>query len=182
MNDGWLVRSHGGCRSRRFHPLHRGTPVDIERLEGSRVTVGYSIRGEKKVTLDKWTDSPCDHFQPKEKWTGWTFLKLRETVGSQGATSGGQNPTSRSASSYEDPRSTGAEALDLSLGISSASISGVVEENHHGRDQEILGYKKSSVTEKGKFVTEQLPKPDVDPKDCAEEEDSWEKVSDTPSW
>ena len=78
LEKGWLVRSHGDRRVRRFHPVHRGVPIDVSLLEGPRITVSFDDRGERSVTRDLWTDPPCNQYTPKRNWVGWTFLKVRE--------------------------------------------------------------------------------------------------------
>ena len=80
MDRGWLIRAHGGARVRKFHPVHRGTPVGVELMEGERVSVGFDDFGGRTVAYDRWTDPPGNLYDPKRIWRGWTFLKLKAPV------------------------------------------------------------------------------------------------------
>ena len=80
MDRGWLLRAHGGARVRKFHPVHRGTPVGVELLEGERVSIGFDDFGGRTVAYDRWTDPPGNLYDPKKIWRGWTFLKLKVPV------------------------------------------------------------------------------------------------------
>ena len=77
MNRGWLIRAHGSERVRNFHPVHRGTPVPVDDLLGTRVTVAFDNEGNRTVVRDRWTAELGNLFSPKKLWRGWTFFELR---------------------------------------------------------------------------------------------------------
>lgn len=77
LDQGWLIRAHGDSRVRKFHPVHRGTPIGIEYLEGLRVSVGFDNEGRRTVVHDRWLDPPGNLYDPKLSWRGYTFFKLR---------------------------------------------------------------------------------------------------------
>ena len=53
LEKGWLVRSHGKQRVRRFHPIHKGNPIHVDNLDGERVTIGFNNMGEKVTVKDR---------------------------------------------------------------------------------------------------------------------------------
>lgn len=77
MDRGWLIRAHGSERVRNFHPLHRGTPVSVEDLSTTRVTVAFDVEGNRVVIRDRWTTELGNVFEPKKAWRGWSFFELR---------------------------------------------------------------------------------------------------------
>ena len=202
LEQGWLVRSHGERRVRRFHPVHRGVPIDVSTLTGDRITIGFDENGVRSVVRDLWTDPPSNLFTPKRIWVGWTFLKVREgEVRSSGAMAYG------GAMSSVDPLTAMDSGADSSSGLlSQLSIGGVqitfgdVESetkgggkghsvgpdqqcgstgSSTGRAHDGAGYRMSSVAEKGKFVTDQLPLPSVDQgtfQEPSSGDEDWEKV------
>lgn len=184
LEKGWLVRSHGDRRVRRFHPVHRRVPIDVSLLEGPRITVSFDDRGERSVTRDLWTDPPCNQYTPKRNWVGWTFLKVREGHGR------GQEPTYGTMESGAEPSS---EMLgQLCVGGVSITFDGSNADSQGSRvrasaaygaasSSEGSGYRVGSVIEKGKFVADQMPVPltemQVSPMISSGEED-WEKIKD----
>lgn len=194
LDRGWLVRSHGKERVRRFHPVHKGNPVHVDCLEGTRITIGYGNNGQKEIVTDRWTNAPGDHFVPKQLWKGWTFLRLKrslepalgqrftgEASGSRdemvGTTSRGAGGSMLNPSKLEmkKPKAYAMTADpepfpgERNSGRASSSV-GVLSES-------ALGYKRGDTIDKGQFVAKQLFKPPGLEKDSDED---WEKVSDSP--
>ena len=59
-------------------PIHRGVPINPKELTGTRVTVSYDETGHRTVWRDAWTNPTRNLHDPKQIWTGWTFLELAE--------------------------------------------------------------------------------------------------------
>ena len=193
LDRGWLVRSHGKERVRRFHPVHKGNPVHVDCLEGTRITIGYGNSGQKEIVTDRWTDAPGNHFTPKQLWKGWTFLRLKrplepalgqrftgeasgsrdEIVGTTSRGAGGsmmgplevvmKKPTAYTMTA--DPEPFPGERDSVRASSSSEILS-----------KSALGYKRGDTIDKGQIVAKQLFKPPGLEKDS---DDDWEKVSDT---
>ena len=81
IKEGWLIRSHGSGRVRRFHPIHKNVPLNPQDLDGTRVSVGFTADGRRVIVHDQWTSPPCNLCEPKAEWTGWTFLRIRTSKG-----------------------------------------------------------------------------------------------------
>ena len=73
QREGWLVRAHPQFRQRRFLPAMSNVPGGLGNLEGTRLT--------KKITQDGAVHLAIDdidqYHQEAEKWTGFTFLKIK---------------------------------------------------------------------------------------------------------
>ena len=204
LEKGWLVRSHGDRRVRRFHPVHRGVPIDVSLLEGPRITVSFDDRGERSVTRDLWTDPPCNQYTPKRNWVGWTFLKVREGRGQVSDPSSSRDVQEREP--MYGTMESGAEPSSKMLGqlcVGGVSITfdgskdkikgerrdmacegsrvGASAAFGAASSSEGSGYRVGSVIEKGKFVADQMPVPltekQVTPMISSGEED-WEKIDD----
>lgn len=194
LDRGWLVRSHGKERIRRFHPVHKGNPIHVDDLEGTRVTIGYGNNGQKEIATDRWTDAPGNHFVPKQSWKGWTFLRLKQplvpdlgqrvtgsAIESRGGTIG--DASSRPGGSMLS--SSGLEVNEPMVYATTANPASFPGEEKSGRASSsgsflsgsAWGYKRSNTIDKGQLVAKQLPKPPSFEKDSDED---WERVSDTP--
>eukprot|EP00434_Breviolum_minutum_P034130 symbB.v1.2.030197.t1/scaffold3379.1/size58058/2 len=197
LDRGWLVRSHGTERTRRFHPVHKGNPIHADLLNGDRVTIGFSDQDERKVEKDRWTNAPGDLYTPKKLWKGWTFLRLKQPLvanlgqrfagGVEGgfgkpraATSGGAEvPTSSSGPGVVETRryleSTGSEPFPHEGDVHGDGKS------ESSLMKQARGYKKSGLVDKGQIVASQLCKPpglDDNVEEWKEESDGeWERVS-----
>lgn len=81
-NEGWLIRIHATGRKRRFHPLHSSMPLSVQELDGCRVTKRFLIAEGRPsdVTQDQWVQENMT--EDNTQWSGYTFLKLKETEGS----------------------------------------------------------------------------------------------------
>ena len=81
-NEGWLIRIHAKGRKRRFHPLHSSMPLSVQELDGCRVTKRFLIAEGRPsdVTQDQWVQENMT--EDNTQWSGYTFLKLKETEGS----------------------------------------------------------------------------------------------------
>ena len=173
LDRGWLVRSHGKERVRRFHPVHKGNPVHVDCLEGTRITIGYGNSGQKEIVTDRWTDAPGNHFTPKQLWKGWTFLRLKrplepvlgqrftgeasgsrdEMVGTASRRAGGsmmgplemvmKKPTAYTMTA--DPEPFPGERDSVRASSSSEILS-----------KSALGYKRGDTIDKGQIVAKQL--------------------------
>lgn len=181
LDEGWLVRSHGGPRVRRFHPVHRGVPVEIVMLQGPRVSIGFNEQGQRSVVHDLWTIEPQDLFVPKASWTGWTLFQLREPVkpalGGKFVEGAGQ-PLSRGY--YQEAASS--SGVELSPPWTPDEIGG--PEGIAGRG--FVGRDGERVIEKGRIVTNQIPglgrdgpkqSPGLHEEDLLSDEDEWERIS-----
>lgn len=180
MDRGWLIRSHGGARVRKFHPVHRGVPVNVDLLEGGRTTLSFDGEGRRTIHHDRWSDPPENLHSPKMLWRGWTFFKLRcpvkPSLGGRFVEGAGLPlPTSIDVASgvqgLEHEEETSARFS--TTGNSAGSSDGV-------------GYAVGSTTVRGRIVCDQLPlKANVSgpmstsspPEDQLSEDESWEKVS-----
>ena len=80
LDRGWLIRSHGSSRQRRFQPIHKSVPaVDPKTMTGRRVTVGWNDLHPHEaphMVEDMWTDPPRNHYPYEKTWKGWTFLEM----------------------------------------------------------------------------------------------------------
>ena len=207
LERGWLVRSHGERRVRRFHPVHRGVPIDVSSLEGTRLTIGFDERGERTIVRDLWTDPPSNLYSPKKIWVGWTLLKVREKVYSADGSSGCRDlPLNQSPSVVEDSGPSSSAEVMTQVCISGVEVtfgegnnkstgdvkgskgkgSRLVDSTLPEMAPHVAGYHASSVAEKGRFVTSQLPVPatvmttsvsqlsdDGDWEKVEDDEDSW---------
>lgn len=104
LAEGWLLRAHGSYRVRCFHPLHRGVPVEVAQLSGERISIGIFENGERLVVKDRWTDPPKNLVEPKRRWRGWTFLKLKVPVMPGFGTPQSSSSTSRTVSTAVEGR------------------------------------------------------------------------------
>ena len=77
LREGWIIRCHGRARKRRFHPLHGSLPVQASELDGVRITKRFIRGGGADVFQDHWTDE--NRTRDNATWSGYTFLKLKET-------------------------------------------------------------------------------------------------------
>ena len=201
LESGWLVRSHGERRVRRFHPVHRGVPIDVSSLEGTRLTVGFDERGERTIVRDMWTDPPSNLYSPKKIWVGWTLLKVREKVYSAVGSSGSQDLAStRSPLIVEDSGPSSSANLmtqvrsgGVEVKFDTGDVKGSNGKGSRSGDSTLskiapddAGYQVSSIAEKGRFVTDQLPVPAIVTKTSAShlgDDDGWEKIDeDEDSW
>ena len=180
MDRGWLIRSHGGARVRKFHPVHRGVPVNVDLLEGGRTTLSFDGEGRRTVHHDRWSDPSENLHSPKMLWRGWTFFKLRcpvkPSLGGHFVEGAGLPlPTSidvvNGVQGLEHEEETSARFS--TPGNSAGSSDGV-------------GYAVGSTTVRGRIVCDQLPlKPSLSgpkstsspPEDQLSDDESWEKVS-----
>ena len=72
--DHLLIRSHGRARTRAFHPLHRSTPIALERLQQRRCSILFPVTGgERQVKLDVWSQN-LPFFQGQ--WKGYTVFDI----------------------------------------------------------------------------------------------------------
>ena len=72
--DHLLIRSHGRARTRAFHPLHRSTPIALERLQQKRCSILFPVTGgERQVKLDVWSQN-LPFFQGQ--WKGYTVFDV----------------------------------------------------------------------------------------------------------
>lgn len=53
VKEGWLIRSHGSGRVRRFHPIHKNVPLNPQDLDGTRVSVGFTAGGRRVIVQDR---------------------------------------------------------------------------------------------------------------------------------
>ena len=84
---GWLVKCHGTARKQPFQPVHRGIPYAPVNLESLRVTKMFSSNGKVRIYQDEWSSQPEKwHMEDGERWTGYTFFKLKQSAGSPSAT------------------------------------------------------------------------------------------------
>ena len=191
LERGWLVRSHGDRRVRKFHPMHRGIPINASRLEGSRITVAFDERGERSIFKDLWTDQPGDLFTPKKTWVGWTFLKVRdETTTASGEVDRGSGHSDGVCYAAEHSGSGSSTGLMNQVCVGGVELTFAGPKTSGGSRSETYagsrgssplgetGYRMSSVVEKGKFVADQLPLPVteefVSPAKSSDE--GWEKI------
>eukprot|EP00434_Breviolum_minutum_P004429 symbB.v1.2.003902.t1/scaffold199.1/size273374/7 len=73
-NQYW-IKVHHSLRTKKFHPVHRGQPMDVDLLEPMRMTVMFpGGGGPPRRCLDKWTTP--DEGKP-DRWTGFTFFKMK---------------------------------------------------------------------------------------------------------
>ena len=191
LEKGWLVRSHGKSRIRRFHPVHKGIPIHVDNLEGGRVTIGFNNMGEKVTVKDRWTDAPTNHFCPKQSWKGWTFLRLkqpmRSNLGERFAVAAMQSGSEAAGSTFggAGERASKSEPVvrELPNYTKVSDPEPFPEKSEPSKDDEgfwpmmIRGYNKGTTVEKGQFVTAQIRKP---PGLEEESDEDWEKVSETP--
>ena len=190
LERGWLIRSHGKERVRRFHPVHKGNPIHVDNLSGDRISIGFNNKGERVMRKDRWTDAPTNLFDPKQLWKGWTFLQLKQPMmsnlgqkfggnskayekGTADATSGGaEMPTSSS-----DPV-TSASAVYSQVG--NHDRLSLVDEAEIGERTfltgQTKGYKKGNPIDKGQLVMSLMDKSPI-PEE--EDDEDWEKVSET---
>ena len=71
----YWIKVHHGFRARRFHPVHRGQPMEVEQLASWRMTVMFpGGSGPPQRVLDKWMDSSGEK---KDRWTGYTFFEMK---------------------------------------------------------------------------------------------------------
>ena len=181
LDEGWLVRSHGGPRVRRFHPVHRGVPVELTMLQGPRVNIGFNEQGQRSVVHDLWTIEPQDLFVPKARWTGSTLFQLRGPVkpalGGKFVEGAGQ-PLSRGYH-REAASSSGVELSPPWTPDESGGPEGVA-----GRG--LIGRAGERVIEKGRIVTNQIPglksdgpkqSLDLHDEDPLSDESEWERIS-----
>ena len=92
LDRGWLIRSHGSSRLRRFQPIHKTVPVNPKTMTGRRVTIGWEDAnpvGTSYMVEDMWTDPPRNHYPYEKSWKGWTFLEVRSGEQGQGSYLGG---------------------------------------------------------------------------------------------
>ena len=186
LDRGWLVRSHGKERVRRFHPVHKGNPVHVDCLEGTRVTIGYGNSGQKEIVTDRWTNAPGNHFTPKQLWKGWTFLRLKRPL----EPALGQRFTGEASGSRDEmvgTTSRGAEGSvlgPLEMVMNEPTVYAMTAdpepfpgERNSGRasssvgvlSESALGYKRGDTIDKGQFVAKQLFKPPGLEKDSDED-------------
>eukprot|EP00434_Breviolum_minutum_P028086 symbB.v1.2.024844.t1/scaffold2378.1/size80641/3 len=197
LDRGWLVRSHGTERTRRFHPVHKGNPIHADLLNGDRVTIGFSDQDERKVEKDRWTNAPGDLYTPKKLWKGWTFLRLKQPLVSNlgqrfagGVEGGFGNPRAATSGGAEIPTSSSGPGLsEHKRYLESAGSKPFPHEgefhgdgkNESSLKKQVRGYKKSGLVDKGRVVASQLCKPPgLDDKVGEWEEESdgeWERVS-----
>ena len=194
VEEGWLIRAHGGGRVRRFHPLHKNVPIDPQNLDGTRVSVGFNSRGVKMIATDKWTDPPSNLWEPKAEWTGWTFLRLKKQE--QSMSEGDQERKSQLGAGRV-AASSGQSSKDLMDSSSRASgdllpwvtIGGVrldlqdeapailtTPSESGGTRDEKRGYARGTAVDRGEVVAKQLPLPYTEVE--LSDEDEWEQVSD----
>ena len=77
VESGWLIRSHGESRKRKFHPVHKSCPFDLDRLGPQRVTVRL-VDGLRKLEIDEWSGGPGDQRTADNlTWSGYTMFPLR---------------------------------------------------------------------------------------------------------
>ena len=77
VESGWLIRSHGESRKRKFHPVHKSCPLELERLGPQRVTVRF-LDGIRKMELDEWSGGTGDQRTADDlPWSGFTMFPLR---------------------------------------------------------------------------------------------------------
>ena len=189
MNRGWLIRAHGSERVRNFHPLHRGTPVPVDDLLGTRVTVAFDNEGNRVVVRDRWTLELGNVFTPKKLWRGWTFFELRTPMRpAYGARF--WEPTPLPDQGDRVDRSDGFGESQPSVGIQ------VGESGQEGRDlaregslslgNEVggeRGYRRGGADDRGRLVTSQLPLGRSVPRhsgpleDPLSDESEWERIS-----
>lgn len=191
LEKGWLVRSHGKSRIRRFHPVHKGIPIHVDNLEGGRVTIGFNNMGEKVTVKDRWTDAPTNHFCPKQSWKGWTFLRLkqpmRSNLGERFAVAAMQGGSEAAGSTFggAGERASKSEPVvrELPNYTKVSDPEPFPEKSEPSKDDEgfwpmmTRGYNKGTTVEKGQFVAAQIWKP---PGLEEESDEDWEKVSETP--
>ena len=181
LSEGWLVRSHGGSRVRRFHPLHRGVPVDVGLLAGPRVSIGFNEQGQRIEVKDVWTDKPQDLFTPKAPWTGWTFFQLKESI--KPALGGqfveGSGLPLKASYSGESDVPTGASSSAPWTEENGGGLHGT------GRDG-VDGCEGDRLKKKGRIVANQIPGITKFSRDASDgrpveerlsDEDEWEKIS-----
>ncbi len=191
LEQGWLVRSHGKQRVRRFHPVHKGNPIHVDNLDGERVTIGFNNMGEKVTVKDRWTDAPTNHFCPKQPWKGWTFLRLkqpmRSNLGERFAGALGQSGSGAAASTFggagERSSSFGQAVSELPSYATVSGPSPFPEKSGHSKNDESFlpvvnrGYNQGTTIKNGQLVANQVCKtPDLED----ESDEDWEKVSEAP--
>ena len=77
VESGWLIRSHGESRKRKFHPVHKSCPLELERLGPQRVTVRF-LDGIRKMEFDEWNGGTGDQRTADDlPWSGFTMFPLR---------------------------------------------------------------------------------------------------------
>ena len=103
VESGWLIRSHGESRKRKFHPVHKSCPLDLDRLGPQRVTVRF-VDGLRKLEIDEWSSGPGDQRTADNlPWSGYTMFPLRMVQQERGeAGDSGQISTLQSAGVSSD--------------------------------------------------------------------------------
>eukprot|EP00434_Breviolum_minutum_P035626 symbB.v1.2.031538.t1/scaffold3672.1/size52204/2 len=197
LDRGWLVRSHGTERTRRFHPVHKGNPIHADLPNGDRVTIGFSDQDERKVQKDRWTNAPGDLYTPKKLWKGWTFLRLKQPLVSNlgqrfagGVEGGFGNPRAATSGGAEIPTSSSGPGLsEPKRYLESAGSKPFPHEgefhgdgkNESSLKKQARRYKKSGLVDNVRVVASQLCKPPgLNDKVGEWEEESdgeWERVS-----
>ena len=95
-NQYW-IKVHHSLRTKKFHPVHRGQPMDVDLLEPMRMTVMFSGGGPPRRCLDKWTTP--DEGKP-DRWTGLPSTSLEKMPVLRWASSDGKDDWRR-VSDYE---------------------------------------------------------------------------------
>lgn len=79
IEQGWMVRQHGGKRHRMFHPLHKNCPWSQKEMATTRTTIVFDSDGDRHVFHDEWhgpiQSPPC--IRPGEAWKGWTLFRKK---------------------------------------------------------------------------------------------------------
>jgi len=78
--------------------------VEVAQLSGERISIGIFENGERLVVKDRWTDPPKNLVEPKRRWRGWTFLKLKVPVMPGFGTPQSSSSTSRTVSTAVEGR------------------------------------------------------------------------------
>ena len=136
-NQYW-IKVHHSLRTKKFHPVHRGQPMDVDLLEPMRMTVMFpGGGGPPRRCLDKWTTP--DEGKP-DRWTGFTFFKMKAKYQSGedacaspwiGETAqGGPAMTERmTGGDFPTLKSTGKEG-SVTRGTETPSLIGLCEQLH----------------------------------------------------
>ena len=103
VESGWLIRSHGESRKRKFHPVHKSCPLELGRLGPQRVTVRF-LDGVRKIEFDEWNGGTGDQRTADNlPWNGYTMFPLRMVQQERGeAGTSGQISTLPSAGVSSD--------------------------------------------------------------------------------
>jgi len=130
-------------------------PINPKELTGTRVTVSYDETGHRTVWRDAWTNPTRNLHDPKQIWTGWTFLELAEpredNLGGKLEKDVGRSSV-QSFPVYEKENKDGfAETPEMNT-TGSLGTAGKCEESEGSK-----GYRVGTVEEKGKLVAQQLP-------------------------